>query len=117
MYDAGSDEPATFVYSACVTAGASPWLESARTTCQPGGGLTYAAEGTRTSSAASMTSPDTTPEGLGSVSERTLRSAVAVDIPRRAGAGAVAAWSAAAPGERSASATSRANAQVVAANR
>jgi hypothetical protein len=59
----------------------SPRLVSARTRVHPAGAAIAPAEENLTSIAASMTSPETAPTGLESVSERTLRSVVAVETP------------------------------------
>jgi hypothetical protein len=87
VYEPGSPAAATLVYSACVSSGASPRFESARTSLHPAGASIDEAEATRTSIAASSTSPETTPAGLESVNERTLRSDVTLDIPRNDGVG------------------------------
>ena len=73
-----------------MSSAASPRLVSERTSFQPAGASMDPADPKRTSIAASITSPATTPEGFVSVIDRTLRSVVLVDVPCRDGDAAVA---------------------------
>ena len=82
-----------FQYSAWVSGGWARRLQSARISRQPRGGLIRAADATRTSRAATITSPAVTLLGRAIARERALDRA-AVDAPTHRGADTVCACAA-----------------------